>query len=52
MKFHSGTHSGTAVSCLETANFSVIMKRGEENQVGILYGKKNNGLRRRCNGEL
>lgn len=33
MKFHSGTHSGTAVSGLETVNFSVIMKRGKENQV-------------------
>jgi len=38
MKFHSGTHSGTVVSSLETVNFSIIMKRGKENQVGILYG--------------
>lgn len=40
MKFHSGTHSGTVVSGLETVNFSIIMKRGKENQVGISYGKK------------
>ncbi|MDE1727753.1 MAG: hypothetical protein KGI02_09735 [Thaumarchaeota archaeon] len=28
MKFHSGTHSGTTVSGLETVNFLVIEKRG------------------------
>jgi len=36
MKFHSGTHSGTVVSDLETVNFSIIEKRGEDNQVEIL----------------
>jgi hypothetical protein len=46
MKFHSGTHSGTAVLCLETVNFSIIAKRGKKNQVEILYGfRKNNGLK-------
>jgi len=29
MKFYSGTHSGTAVSDLETVNFSIIGKRGK-----------------------
>jgi hypothetical protein len=38
MKFHSGTHSGTAVSCLEMVKFSIIVKRGKEDQVEILYG--------------
>ncbi|MHB8545462.1 MAG: hypothetical protein ACYDAJ_01685 [Nitrosotalea sp.] len=33
MKFHSGTHSGTTVSGLETVNFLVIEKRGNRNQV-------------------
>jgi hypothetical protein len=51
MKFHSGTHSGTAVSGLETANFSTNRKRGNENQYGFYMVKKNNWLRR-CNGEL
>jgi predicted RNA-binding protein with TRAM domain len=44
MKFHSGTHSGTAVSDVETANFSIIEKRGEDNQVEVLYGKKIIGM--------
>ena len=40
MKFHSGTHSGTAVSGLKTANFSIIEKRGKDNQTDISYGEK------------
>ncbi len=40
MKFYSGTHSGTAVADLETVNFSVIEKRGEDNQVEIIHGKR------------
>jgi hypothetical protein len=40
MKFHSGTYSGMAVSGLETVNFSIIVKRGKENQVGFHMAKK------------
>jgi len=52
MKFHSGTHSGTAVLDCETGNFSIIEKRGEDNQVAILCDRKSNLFRRRYNGEL
>jgi len=51
MKSHSGTHSGTAVSDLETVNFLIIGKRGQDNQVEILYGKEESA-QKRCNGEL
>jgi hypothetical protein len=53
MKFHSGTHSGTAVSDLEMVNFSIIEKRGEKgNQIKILHDKKSNWFRRRHQGDL
>jgi hypothetical protein len=32
MKFHSGTHSGTAISCQETLFFRILVRRGEVDQ--------------------
>jgi len=48
MKFHSGTHSGTAVSCLGTINFLVIEKRGKWKSSRLEYKNKDYIRGTRC----